>query len=111
MINQKNKNRKNMSDITYIRRLHSELDEVREKRQDAVKLLELENEKRKENIVFLRKIMRKVKAKAPPNYSLMLQPELRDIEVKPDPEPADTHSALPGPPTTPVFLSWCQDQN
>ena len=111
MITQKNKNRKNMADLTYIRRLHSELNDIREKRDDAVKLLELENQKRKENIVFIRKVMRKVKAKAPPNYSLMLQPKLRNVVVDPDPEPDELkHSPLPGPPTIPAFLSWCQDQ-
>ena len=112
MITQKNKNRKNMADLTYIRRLHSELNEIREKREEAVKLLELEKYKRKKNIVFIREIMRKVPDNACTNYSLMLKPKLEDADSNPQPEPEELkHSPLPGPPTVPVFLSWCQDQN
>ncbi|EAY22749.1 hypothetical protein TVAG_476780 [Trichomonas vaginalis G3] len=110
-ITKSNKVRKSMNDFSYLRRLKDELALVRQKREDAYALLEEQNKKRSENIVFLRQMARKAQAKGESMISLVLEPAL--ISTKPvsqyDAVP-NIKSTLPPPPTVPAFLNWCQDQ-
>lgn len=111
-VQQKNKMRKSMNDMTYLRRLRSELNDIRQRRAEAAELFDRQCEKRKENIIFLRKTIRAIRNKSPSTASIamMLEPELNEVkELEPEPKEL-THSPLPGPPTIPAFLEWCQDQ-
>lgn len=106
----RNKQRKLQNDSGYMRRLRSELDEVRKMRAVAIELLEEQKTKRREDIIFLRQIVRKAKSNADKKFALILEPMLykEDIEIDSDHK---INCSLPGPQTTPSFLNWCQEQH
>lgn len=110
-VTKSNKTRKSTNDFTYLRRLKDELALVRQKRQDALELLEEQNKKRAENIVFLRQMARKAQAKGESMLALVLEPALLSTKAPPPVETLPTIiPTLPSPPTVPAFLMWCQDQ-
>ena len=107
------------SDLEYVSRLRTQLEEIRKSRESIILLLNEQNEKQKENIKFIREIMRKIKKKQQnkkkdeilPKITLIQQPELENKIVLPPEEPICVKkSTLPPPPSTPSFLNWCLDQ-
>ena len=104
------------SPASYIKKLHAELETIQQSREDAIKLLETEQKKRRENIVYIREMIRKVRATSNPKFALLLEPRLREINAEFDDEPNDMKNVrfpigiLPEAPSGPSFLHWVQEQ-
>ena len=104
------------SQTSYIKKLHAELDNIQQSRSEALQLLSEQVKQRRQNIVFLREKIRKVRSSSNPKFALLLEPELNDCNDKVDEEPKDLKCAnfpigiLPQPPSGPSFLKWVQDQ-
>jgi len=108
---QLSRQRRNMNDLEYIKRLRKELDDIRGFREKAIETLIQQKDKQKEDIKRLRELMRKAKKKNIPMFSLIHQPDLfEDDRIIPEEPELVRKSSLPVPPTVPSFLHWCLEQ-
>lgn len=104
------------SSAQYIKKLKTELDTIRGLREESIKRLENEKLKRRENIIFLREMVRKVRKTTNSKIFLLLEPELKDEESNYEEESAQLKKLnlpfgmLPEAPTEPAFLNWVQQQ-
>lgn len=105
------------SPANYIKKLHSELETIQAARLQAIDMVNEQLKSRKENIVFLRSISRKLEKVSILHFSMVIEPQLKDIEAKYPEESQEVKNInlplgiFPTPPETPAFLSWCQEQH
>lgn len=105
------------SPVNYIKKLHTELETIQAARQQAIDMVTEQLRARKENIIFLRSVIRRLEKVNIPHFAMVIEPQLRDLEIKYPEESQEVKNVnlplgiFPEPPEAPAFLSWCQDQH